>query len=130
MTPTTHADNPITKERRDRFLSRQSVIEMRARERARALLDPGSFRELLGPFDRLESPWLPLQGIVPEADDGVIVARGQLAGKPTVIMAIEGAFQGGGMGEVSASKIAGALALARRDCESDQPIMPGVRLEP
>ena len=129
MMHTTHSDNPITKERRDRFLSRQSVIEMRARERARALLDPGSFRELLGPFDQLESPWLPLQGIVPESDDGVIVARGQLAGKPAVIMAIEGAFQGGGMGEVSASKIAGALALARRDCESGQPILPVLLLE-
>ena len=38
MMPATHPDNPVTKERRDRFLSRQSVIEMRARERARALL--------------------------------------------------------------------------------------------
>ena len=129
MMHATHSDNPITKERRDRFLSRQSVIEMRARERARALLDPGSFRELLGPFDRLESPWLPLQGIVPESDDGVIIARGQLAGQPAVIMAIEGAFQGGGMGEVSASKIAGALALARRDCESGKPILPVLLLE-
>src|SRR5277367_2885494 len=96
--------NPTTQETRDRFVSRQSIIEMRARERARAILDPGSFRELLGPFDRLESPWLPLQGIVPESDDGVIVARGQLAGKPAVVMAIEGAFQGGGMGEVSRSE--------------------------
>lgn len=129
MTRTTHEDNPITTEQRTRFLSRRSVIEMRARERARALLDPGSFRELLGPFDRLESPWLPLQGIVPEADDGVIVARGLLAGKPAVIMAIEGAFQGGGMGEVSASKIAGALALARHDCESGRPILPVLLLE-
>ncbi len=126
---TTHSDNPITKERRDRFLARQSVIEMRARERARAILDPGSFRELLGPFDRLESPWLPLQGIVPESDDGVIVARGLLAGKPAVIMAIEGAFQGGGMGEVSASKIAAALALARGDCERGKPILPVLLLE-
>ena len=33
MMHTTHSDNPITKERRDRFLSRQSVIEMRARAR-------------------------------------------------------------------------------------------------
>ena len=71
----THSDNPITAERRERFLSRLSVIEMRARERARAILDPGSFRELIGPFDRLESPWLPFQGIVPESDDGVIIAR-------------------------------------------------------
>jgi malonate decarboxylase beta subunit len=126
---TTHIDNAITKERRDRFLSRQSVIEMRARERARALVDSSTFRELLGPFDRVESPWLPLQGVVPESDDGVIIARGQLAGQPALIMAIEGAFQGGGMGEVSASKIAGALGLARRDCESGKPILPVLLLE-
>jgi malonate decarboxylase beta subunit len=129
MMHATHPDNPITREQRTRFLSRQSVIEMRARDRVRAILDPGSFRELLGPFDRLESPWLPLQGIVPESDDGVIVARGRLAGKPAVIMAIEGAFQGGGMGEVSASKIAGALGLARRDCEGGKPILPVLLLE-
>jgi malonate decarboxylase beta subunit len=129
MMHTTHDDNPITKERRDLFLRRQSIIEMRARQRAQAILDPGSFRELLGPFDRMESPWLPLEGIVPESDDGVIVARGQLGGRPAVIMAIEGAFQGGGMGEVSASKIAGALGLARRDCESGKPILPVLLLE-
>ncbi len=129
MTSATPADNPLTKDQRTRFLSRQSVIEMRARERARALLDPGTFRELLDPFDRLESPWLPMQGIVPESDDGVIIARGLLAGKPAVIMAIEGAFQGGGMGEVSASKIAGALALARSDCENGKPILPVLLLE-
>jgi malonate decarboxylase beta subunit len=129
MMNTTQSDNPITKQSRDRFLSRQSVIEMRARERAEAILDSGTFRELLGPFERLESPWLPLQGIVPESDDGVIVARGQFDGKPAVIMAIEGAFQGGGMGEVSASKIACALMLARRDCERGQPILPVLLLE-
>src|ERR1700722_8423786 len=129
MMHTTHGDNPTTKERRERFLSRQSVIEMRARERARALLDPGSFRELLDPFDRLESPWLPLPGIVPEPEAGVIVARGKLAGQPAVIMAIEGAFQGGGMGEASASKISGTLALSRRDCENGKPILPVLLLE-
>jgi malonate decarboxylase beta subunit len=129
MTNTTHPENPITKERRDRFLSRESVIEMRARERARALLDPGTFRELLGPFDRLESPWLPMQGVVPQSDDGVVVARGLFAGEPAVVMAIEGAFQGGGMGEVSASKIASALALARRDWEKGRKILPILLLE-
>ena len=66
---------------------------------------------------------------MPESDDGVIIARGELAGQPAVIMAIEGAFQGGGMGEVSASKIAGALALARRDCEGGKPILPVLLLE-
>jgi malonate decarboxylase beta subunit len=129
MIPATDPGNPITRQRRERFLSRQSVIEMRARERARALLDPGTFRELLDPFDRMESPWLPLQGIVPEFDDGVIIVRGQLAGRHALIMAIEGAFQGGGMGEVSATKIAAALALARRDVETGKPIIPVLLLE-
>jgi len=108
---------------------RARVSSRCGRARARALLDPGTFRELLGPFDHVESPWLPLQGVVPQSDDGVIIARGQLAGRPALIMAIEGAFQGGGMGEVSASKIAAALALARRDCESGEPILPVLLLE-
>lgn len=129
MTPATRPDDPAARQRRERFLSRRSVIEMRARERARALLDPGTFRELLGPFDRLESPWLPLQGVVPASDDGVIVARGRLADRPALVLAVEGAFQGGGMGEVSASKIAGALALARRDCERGEQIVPVLLLE-
>src|SRR6202023_2232083 len=65
----------------ERFLRRKSFIELRARERALALLDHGTFRELLGPFDRLESPWLSEQGVVPQTDDGLVVARGTLAGK-------------------------------------------------
>jgi biotin-independent malonate decarboxylase gamma subunit len=48
----------------ERFLRRKSFIELRARERALAPLDHGTFRELLGPFDRLESPWLSEQGVV------------------------------------------------------------------
>ena len=129
MTSTTPLDNPAIQESRERFLSRQSVIEMRARERAKAILDDGTFRELLGPFDRMESPWLSLQDIVPESDDGVVIARGQLDGSPALAMAIEGAFQGGGMGEVSASKIASALNLARRDCGTGKPILPVLLLE-
>ena len=65
MTPTEHGTDPTAAERRDRFLSRRSVIEMRVRERAQALLDPGSFRELLGPFDRLESPGFRSRGSCP-----------------------------------------------------------------
>ena len=89
-----------------------SFIELPARERARALLDAGTFRELLGPFDRIESPWLPLQGIVCQADDGCVIARGTIDGEPAVVAAIESAFQGGSIGEVSGSKIAAALELA------------------
>jgi malonate decarboxylase beta subunit len=119
-----------------RFLERRSFIEMSARERVRAVLDPGTFREMLGPFDRIKSPWLPLQGIVAQADDGVVLARGTLQAKPALIAAIEGAYQGGSMGEVSGAKIAGALELALDDCAQGRLILPvllfetgGVRLQ-
>ena len=84
----------------ERLLRSRSFVELGARQRARAVLDPGSFRELLGPFDRLMSPWLPRQGIVPQADDGVVIAKGRLNGRHAVVAAIEGGFQGGSMGEV------------------------------
>lgn len=92
-----------------------SFIELSARERARNLLDAGSFRELLDPFDQITSPWLEPQGIVPEFDDGMVIAKGTIDGKPTVVMAIEGVFQGGSMGEVSGAKMAAALELAAED---------------
>jgi malonate decarboxylase beta subunit len=99
----------------DKLLRRDSFIERNARSRARALLDPGSMRELAGPFERLHSPWLARQQLVTQADDGVVVAKGTLDGAPTVVLAIEGGFQGGSMGEIGGAKIAGALELAARD---------------
>ena len=97
------------------LLAKQSFIELSARERAKALLDEQSFRELLDPFARMMSPWLPKQNIVPQADDGVVVAKGTLQQKPVVIISIEGNFQGGSLGEVGGAKIAGALELAVED---------------
>jgi malonate decarboxylase beta subunit len=93
----------------------QSFIELRARDRAKAILDEGSYRELLGPFDGLMSPWLGPQGIVPQSDDGMVIAKGTIQGKPSVVVAVEGAFQGGSMGEVSGAKMAAALELAAED---------------
>ncbi|CAB3802263.1 Malonyl-S-ACP:biotin-protein carboxyltransferase MADC [Paraburkholderia ultramafica] len=110
-------------------LLRDSFIELPARERARSLLDAGSFRELLGPFDKIESPWLPLQGVVCQADDGCVIARGTIGGEPAVVAAIESAFQGGSIGEVSGSKIAAALELALRDCERGKLVRPVVLFE-
>jgi malonate decarboxylase beta subunit len=112
-----------------RILSRPSFIELTARERAKAVLDEGPFQELLGPFDRLHSPWLESQGIVPQEDDGVVVVRGRIDGTCAVVMAVESAFQGGSMGEVGGAKIACALELARRDCESGSPTRPVLLLE-
>jgi malonate decarboxylase beta subunit len=103
--------------------------ELSARERASALLDPGTFRELIGPFERLESPHLEPQGVVPACDDGVVVARGDLDGEGAVVLAVEGLFQGGAIGEVSGAKIAGALELALRDAERDRLVRPVLLLE-
>jgi malonate decarboxylase beta subunit len=109
--------------------ARTRFTELSARERAAALLDPGTFRELIGPFERLESPHLEPQGIVPACDDGVVVARGDIDGEGAVVLAVEGLFQGGGIGEVSGAKIAGALELALRDAESGRPVCPVLLLE-
>lgn len=107
----------------------RSFIELRARERAHALLDDGSYRELLDPFEGIISPWLGPQGIVPQADDGMVVAKGTINGKPAVVVAIEGAFQGGSMGEVSGAKMAAALELAAEDNRNGIPTQAVLCLE-
>ncbi|MEY8709207.1 biotin-independent malonate decarboxylase subunit beta [Mangrovibacter phragmitis] len=107
----------------------QSFIELRARDRAKAILDEGSYRELLGPFDGLMSPWLGPQGIVPQSDDGMVIAKGTIQGKPSVVVAVEGAFQGGSMGEVSGAKMAAALELAAEDNRKGIPTQAVLCLE-
>lgn len=97
------------------LLNKQDFIELSARERAKALLDEGTFRELLDPFARVMSPWLVKQNIVPQADDGVVIAKGSIQEHPVVLISIEGLFQGGSLGEVGGAKIAGALELAVED---------------
>ena len=99
------------------FVTRKSFIELDGRTRAQNLFDEGTWRELVGPFDRMESPWLPLQGIAPQFDDGCIVIKGKIGGMPAVAIALEGAFQGGSIGEVSGAKMTAALDLATKDSE-------------
>lgn len=107
----------------------RSFIELKARQRAQALLDDGSYRELLDPFEGVMSPWLGAQGIVPQSDDGMVVAKGTINGKPAVVVAIEGAFQGGSMGEVSGAKMAAALELAAEDNRNGIPTQAVLSLE-
>ncbi|OQR33970.1 biotin-independent malonate decarboxylase subunit beta [Pseudomonas sp. Bc-h] len=112
-----------------RLLKQHSFVELGARQRARALLDEGSMRELIDPFARMTSPWLPKQGVVPQADDGVVIAKGSIGGKPVVVCAIEGNFQGGSMGEVGGAKMAGALELAAEDNRKGIPTAAVLLLE-
>jgi malonate decarboxylase beta subunit len=111
------------------FINRQSFIELDARERAKALFDAGRSRELVGPFDRVESPWLPMQDVTPQEDDGCVVMKGKIAGQATVVVALEGAFQGGSLGEVSGGKMAAALDLACVDNEKGIPTSAVILLE-
>jgi malonate decarboxylase beta subunit len=113
----------------DDLLQRTSFIELDARSRARALLDAGSMRELIGPFDRVTSPWLAMQGIVTQSDDGVVVAKGTVDGHPTVILSMVGEFQGGSLGEVGGAKIAGALELAAEDNRNGIPTRAAILFE-
>lgn len=94
---------------------RPSFTELRARDRVRAVLDPGTFREILGPFDGVESPHLARQGIVPQSDDGAVIGRGTIDGESAVVVALDGGFQGGGIGEVSGAKLASSLENAIAD---------------
>jgi malonate decarboxylase beta subunit len=111
------------------LLAKHSFVELGARQRAKALLDAGTFRELIDPFQRVMSPWLSRQGVVPQADDGVVIAKGSIGGLPVVIAAIEGNFQGGSLGEVGGAKIAGALELAAEDNRNGIPTRAVLLLE-
>lgn len=111
------------------YLRRDSFIERDARSRAFTLLDDGTAVELVGPFGRIESPWLERQGVVPQSDDGLVVVRGTVSGVRTVVIGIEQAFQGGGIGEVSGAKIAAALGLAVRDSRASVPTAAVLLLE-
>jgi malonate decarboxylase beta subunit len=91
---------------------KRSFNEETARQRIAGLLDPGSFRELLPPQERLTSPHLPPLGAPVAFDDGVVVGRGLLGGRAVLIGAQEGGFVGGTVGEVHGAKLVGLLERA------------------
>lgn len=92
-----------------------SYAECTARERLALLLDPGSFHEWLPPVERLTSPHLAQLGVPSAFDDGVAIGRALLDGKSVFVAAQEGAFMGGGVGEVHGAKLVGLLQRALRD---------------
>ena len=90
----------------------QSFSESTARKRVLGLLDAGTFAEILGPAQRVTSPHLALLDVPAAFDDGVVVGSGQLAGQAVLIAAQEGAFMGGGVGEVHGAKLVGLFQRA------------------
>ncbi len=97
-------------------LQTQSFARASARARARGMLDPGAFRETLGPPAMLTSPHLPVLGEVAEFDDGMVAGVGRLDGRPVFLVSMEGGFFGGGIGEVNGAKMFAAIRLAVETC--------------
>ncbi len=93
-------------------LQTQSFNRASARARARGLLDPGAFRETLGPPAMCTSPHLPALGEIAEFDDGMVAGVGLMAGRPVFMVSMEGGFFGGGIGEVNGAKMFAAIRLA------------------
>nr|WP_145552662.1 biotin-independent malonate decarboxylase subunit beta [Variovorax boronicumulans] len=92
-----------------------NYAECSARERLALLLDAGSFHEWLPPAERLTSPHLAQLGVPSAFDDGVAIGRALLDGQQVFVAAQEGAFMGGGVGEVHGAKLVGLLRRALRD---------------
>jgi malonate decarboxylase beta subunit len=90
-----------------------SWFEASARQRVAALVDPLSFVEVLGPEQRETSPHLALFDLPEQFDDGMIIGRATLDGRPVLLAAQEGRFMGGAFGEVHGAKLTGLLRAAK-----------------
>ena len=106
-----------------------SFQELSPRERLAALFDDQCYKEMVGPFDRIASPWLAQQGLVSQSDDGVVVVRGRIGKMEVVGVAIEPKHEGGSIGEVGGAKIASALRWAASSCLPGRPIAAVLLLE-
>ena len=89
-----------------------SYSECSARERLAGVVDAGSFHEWLPPAQRVTSPHLAQLGVPRAFDDGVAIGRAELAARTVFVAAQEGAFMGGGVGEVHGAKLVGLLRRA------------------
>lgn len=99
----------------DQVMLKNSFYEKTARARIQAVVDIHSFNEILKPTEVEVSPHLSALDIPGSFDDGVIIGTARLNGTPVHIMAQEGQFMGGAVGEIHGAKIVGLLHKAIQD---------------
>ena len=90
-------------------------FEATARNRVAAVMDAGTFREFRPPEQSQPSPHLAVLDIPGSFDDGVIVGAATLGDRPVLVIAQEGLFMGGAVGEIHGAKIVGLLQRAVRE---------------
>lgn len=90
----------------------RSYYEADAHKRLISLLDPGSFREIIRPEEKITSPHLRMLGQPCSFNDGIIVGAGRLGGRNVLVASQEGGFMGGAVGEVHGAKLTGLLQRA------------------
>jgi len=98
-----------------RLPRRLRYFEATARNRVAAVMDAGTFREFLPPEQSQPSPHLAVLDIPGSFDDGVIVGAATLGDRPVLVIAQEGLFMGGAVGEIHGAKIVGLLQRAVRE---------------
>lgn len=101
-------------------LEKNSFLEATARDRARGLVDDGTFTELLNPRKRMSSPHLPVLGEAVAFDDGIVTGVGLIGKHPVFVVSQEGRFIGGSIGEVNGAKMVATLKLALKAYEDIQ----------
>ncbi|MFC3902684.1 malonate decarboxylase beta subunit [Acinetobacter marinus] len=102
----------------DQVMLKNSFYEKTARARIQAVVDPDSFNEILKPLQVEVSPHLAALDIPGSFDDGVIIGTATINQSPIHIMAQEGQFMGGAVGEIHGAKIVGILQKAIQDQSS------------
>lgn len=90
----------------------QSFYEKTARNRIASVVDKDSFQEFLKPGSIPVSPNLASLDIVGSFDDGVIIGQANIQTDPVYVIAQEGKFMGGAVGEIHGAKIVGLLLKA------------------
>lgn len=96
----------------DKDITNSHYVELTPRERIIAIVDEGSFKEILPPLAQVTSPHLAQLNLLTSFDDGVVIGDAMLDGKEIAVIAQQANFIGGAVGEVNGAKIAGMCLRA------------------